>query len=90
MKTILNAVYRIAMDKEILSVNPLLNTHTDVKFRSIQRKKDGTKLYLENEMEILEDFHYQQGIMEAYTILMGFLNRNKGRRAGCPEKGRHA
>ncbi len=52
MKTILNAVYRIAMDKEILSVNPLLNTHTDVKFRSIQRKKDGSKLYLENEMEL--------------------------------------
>lgn len=72
MKTILNAVYRIAMDKEILSVNPLLNTHTDVKFRSIQRKKDGSKLYLEDEMEILEYFLYQQGTMEAYTILLDF------------------
>lgn len=38
IKTILNAVYQIAIDKEILSVNPLLNTHTDVKFRSIQKK----------------------------------------------------
>lgn len=72
MKTILNAVYQIAMDKEILSVNPLLNTHTDVKFRSIQKKKDGSRLYLEKEMEILEDFLYQQETMEAYTILMDF------------------
>ena len=65
MKTILNAVYQIAMDKEILSVNPLLNTHTDVKFRSIQKKKDGSRLYLEKEMEVLEDFLYQQETMEA-------------------------
>jgi len=72
MKTILNAVYQIAMDKEILSVNPLLNTHTDVKFRSIQKKKDGSRLYLEKEMEVLEDFLYQQETMEAYTILMDF------------------
>ncbi|WMJ87476.1 tyrosine-type recombinase/integrase [Anaerocolumna sp. MB42-C2] len=72
MKTILNAVYLIAMDKEILSVNPLLNTHTDVKFRSIQKKKDGSRLYLEKEMEVLEDFLYQQETMEAYTILMDF------------------
>ena len=72
MKTILNAIYQIAMDKEILSVNPLLNTHTDVKFRSIQKKKDGSRLYLEKEMEVLEDFLYQQETMEAYTILMDF------------------
>lgn len=72
MKTILNAVFQIAMDQEILSVNPLINTHTDVKFRSIQKKKDGSKLYLEQEMEILEDYLYQQGTMEAYTILMDF------------------
>ena len=72
MKTILNAIYQIATDKEILSVNPLLNTHTDVKFRSIQKKKDGSRLYLEKEMEVLEDFLYQQETMEAYTILMDF------------------
>ena len=54
MKTILNAVFQIAMDKDILSVNPLLNTHTEVKFRSIQKKKDGSKLYLENEMNTIE------------------------------------
>lgn len=72
MKTILNAVYQIAIDKEILSVNPLLNTHTDVKFRSIQKKKDGSRLYLEKEMEVLEDFLYQQETIEAYTILMDF------------------
>ena len=72
MKTILNAVYQIVMDKEILSVNPLLNTHTDVKIRSIQKKKDGSRLYLEKEMEVLEDFLYQQETMEAYTILMDF------------------
>lgn len=72
MKTILNAVYQIAMDKEILSANPLLNTHTDVKFRSIQKKKDGSRLYLEKDMEVLEHFLYQQETMEAYTILMDF------------------
>ena len=72
VKTILNAVFQIAMDKEILSVNPLLNTHTNIKFRSIQKKKDGSRLYLEKEIEILEDFLYQQGTMEAYTILMDF------------------
>lgn len=72
MKTILNAVFQIALDKEILSVNPLLNVHTDVKFRSIQKKKDGSRLYLEKEMDILEDFLYQQENMEAYTILMDF------------------
>ncbi len=72
MKTILNAVFQIALDKELLSVNPLLHSHTDVKFRSIQKKKDGSRLYLEKEMEILEDFLYQQETMEAYTILMDF------------------
>lgn len=70
MKTILNAIFQIALDKEILSVNPLLRSHTDVKFRSIQKKKDGSRLYLEKEMVILEDFLYQQETMEAYTILM--------------------
>ncbi len=72
MKTILNAVFQIALDKELLSVNPLINAHTDVKFRSIQKKKDGSRLYLEKEMEVLEDFLYQQETMEAYTILMDF------------------
>jgi len=72
MKTILNAVFMIAMDMEILIVNPMSNVRTDVKFRSIQKKKDGSKLYLENEMEILEAFLYQQETMEAYTILMDF------------------
>jgi hypothetical protein len=42
------------------------------KFRSIQKKKDGSKLYLEKEMKILEDYLYQQGTMETYTILMDF------------------
>nr|WP_295683133.1 hypothetical protein [uncultured Lachnoclostridium sp.] len=51
MKTILNAVFQIALDKELLSVNPLLNAHTDVKFHSIQKKKDGSRLYLEKEKE---------------------------------------
>ena len=72
MKTILNAVFQIALDKELLSINPLINAHTDVKFRSIQKKKDGSRLYLEKEMEVLEDFLYQQETMEAYTILMDF------------------
>ena len=72
MKTILNAVFQIAMDKDILSVNPLLNTHTDVKFRSIQKKKDGSKLYLENEMETFEKFLYEQKTIEAYAILMDY------------------
>ena len=48
MKTILNAVFKLAMDLEILTINPLLNAHVDVKFRSVQKKKDGSKLYLEN------------------------------------------
>jgi integrase len=72
MKTILNAVFKLAMDLEILTVNPLLNACIDVKFRSVQKKKDGSKLYLENEMEILEDYLYQQETIEAYTILMDF------------------
>lgn len=72
MKTILNAVFQIAMDKDILSVNPLLNSHTDVKFRSIQKKKDGSKLYLENEMETFEKFLYEQKTIEAYAILMDY------------------
>ncbi len=72
MKTILNAIFKLAMDFEILSVNPLLNARAEVKFRSVQKKKDGTKLYLENEMEILEEYLYQQKTMEAYAILMDF------------------
>jgi len=72
MKTILNAVFMIAMDMEILIVNPMSTVHTDVKFRTIQKKKDGSKLYLNNEMEVLEEFLYLQGTMEAYTILMDF------------------
>jgi len=72
MKTILNAVFRIAMDQELLIVNPMLNTCTEVKFRAIQKKKDGSMLYLENEMEILEEYLYEQGTIESYTILMDF------------------
>lgn len=72
MKTILNAIFKLAMDFEILSVNPLLNARAEVKFRSVQKKKDGTKLYLENEMEILEEYLYQQKTMKAYAILMDF------------------
>ncbi len=72
MKTILNAVYTLAMDMELLIVNPLLNVRTDVKFRTIQKKKDGSRLYLENEKEILEEYLYQQGTIEAYAILMNF------------------
>lgn len=72
MKTILIAVFTLAMDMELLIVNPLLNVRTDVKFRTIQKKKDGSRLYLENEKEILEEFLYQQGTIEAYAILMDF------------------
>ena len=72
IKTILNAVFMIAMDMEILIVNPMSTVRTDVKFRTIQKKKDGSKLYLDNEMEILEEFLYLQARMEAYTILMDF------------------
>lgn len=72
MKTILIAVFTLAMDMELLIVNPLLNVRTDVKFRTIQKKKDGSRLYLENEKEILEQFLYQQGTIEAYAILMDF------------------
>jgi hypothetical protein len=49
MKTILNAIFQIAMDKEFLSVNPLLNSHTDVTFHSIQKKKEDM---LDNEVYI--------------------------------------
>ncbi|MDD3172505.1 MAG: site-specific integrase [Herbinix sp.] len=72
MKTIINAVFKLAMDLEILTINPLLNARVDVKFRSVQKKKDGSKLYLENEMEILESFLYQQKTIESYAILMDF------------------
>ena len=70
MKTILSAVFQIAMDNDVLSVNPLLNTNTDVIFRSIQKKKDGSKLYLENEMNTFEKSLYEQECIEAYAILM--------------------
>ena len=72
MKTILIAVFRIAIDKEILAVNPMSNIHVDVKFRSIQKKRDGSKLYLEKEMEKLEEFLYEKKTVEAYSILMHF------------------
>lgn len=72
MKTILNAVYRIAMDMELLLTNPLLNAHTSIKFRSIQKKKDGSKLFLEKEMQLLEPFLYEQKTLEAYAILLDF------------------
>ncbi|MDF2941555.1 MAG: hypothetical protein K0S01_413 [Herbinix sp.] len=72
MKTILHAVFKLAMDFEILTVNPLLNARTEAKIRSVQKKKDDLKLYLENEMEILEAFLYQQETIEAYAILMDF------------------
>lgn len=72
MKTILNAVFKLAMDLDILVINPLLNARAEVKFRSVQKKKDGSKLYLENEMESLEAFLYQKETIEAYTILMDF------------------
>jgi hypothetical protein len=62
MKTILNAVFQIALDKELLSVNPLLNVHTDVKFRSIQKKKDGSRLYLEKKRTPLKNFSIRKGL----------------------------
>ena len=39
MKTILNAVFKLAKDMDILTVNPLLNAHTEAKFRSVQKIK---------------------------------------------------
>lgn len=72
MKTILNAVYRIAMDMELLVNNPLLNVHTSIKFHSIQKKKDGSKLFLEKEMYLLEHCLYEQKTLEAYAILLDF------------------
>lgn len=72
MKTILNAVYQIAMDKELLLTKPLLNAHISIKFRSVQKKKDGSKLFLENEMKLLESYLYEQKTIEAYAILLDF------------------
>ncbi len=39
MKTILHAAFQIALDKELLLINPLLNAHTDVKFARFKRKR---------------------------------------------------
>jgi len=72
MKTILNAVFQLAIDKELISINPLINVHTDVKFRSIQKKKDGSRLYLDKEKERLEKFLYQKATIQAYAILIDF------------------
>lgn len=72
MKTILHAVFQIALDKELVLVNPLLNAHTDIKFRSIQKKKDGSKLYLDKEKVAFEKSLYQKKTIEAYSILLDF------------------
>lgn len=72
MKTILHAAFQIALDKELLLINPILNAHTDVKFRSIQKKKDGSRLYLEKEKLLLEESLYEKRTIEAYSILFNF------------------
>jgi hypothetical protein len=39
MKTILHAVFKLAMDFEILTVNPLLNARTEAKIRLFSEEK---------------------------------------------------
>ncbi len=72
MKTILNAIFQIAMDEEVLVSNPLLNARTTVKFHAVKKRRDGSKIFLEKEQDPLEEYLYQQRTVEAYSILLHF------------------
>lgn len=56
IKTILNGIFGYAMDKEILTTNPLDRVKITVKYRQVNRKIDGSQCFDTTEIEKLRKY----------------------------------
>ena len=72
MKTIMIALIRNAIDKEIIVENPMNGICIKSKFRAIRKQNNGTKVYLNDEYDKLDDHLEGVNTIEALCIQMMF------------------
>lgn len=72
MKTIMIALIRNAIDQEIIVENPMNGICIKSKFRAIRKQNNGTKVYLNDEYDKLDDHLEKANTMEALCIQMMF------------------
>ena len=72
MKSIMIALMRIAIDKEIIVENPMNGIYIKSKFRAVRKKSDGSKLYLNNEYDTLDTHLEDESTIEALCIQLLF------------------
>ncbi len=68
MKSIMIALLRIAIDDEIIIENPMNGIYIKSKFRAIRKKNDGSKVYLNDEYEFLDNCLEEANTIEALCI----------------------
>lgn len=72
MKSIMIALMRIAIDEEIIVENPMNGIYIKAKFRAIRKKSDGSKLYLNDEFDALDNHLEEESTIEALCIQLMF------------------
>ena len=72
MKSIMIALMRIAIDEEIIVENPMNGIYIKSKFRAVRKKSDGSKLYLNDEYDILDTHLEEERTIEALCIQLMF------------------
>lgn len=72
MKSIVIALMRIAIDKEIIVENPMNGIYIKAKFRAVRKKSDGSKLYLNDEFDALDTHLEEKSTIEALCIQLMF------------------
>lgn len=68
MKTIMIALIRNAIDQEIIVENPMNGICIKSKFRAIRKQNNGTKVYLNDEYDKLDEHLEKANTMEALCI----------------------
>ena len=72
LKTIMIALIRNAIDQEIIVENPMNGICIKCKFRAIHKQNNGTKVYLNDEYDKLDDHLEKANTIEALCIQMMF------------------
>ena len=72
MKSIVIALIRIAIGDEIIVENPMNGIFIKSKFRAVRKKTDGSKLYLNDEYDILDTHLEEESTLEASCIQFMF------------------
>ena len=72
MKSIVIALIRIAIDDEIIVENPMNEIYIKSKFSAVRKKTDGSKLYLNDEYDILDTHLDDESTLEALCIQFMF------------------